>query len=133
MHRYKIQNWAKYERHLSELQRKKEESIYNRVYFAAKDVALGKLKFVRNWEELSEATSETHVLKIDLKFGNGYIYSNEYLEAKKNGTDDDFGWEHMVYLSTHTFYGSNHMASTKILLKHGFNVILANWDDGEID
>lgn len=32
------------------------------------------------------------------------------------------------YLSTHTFYGSNHKRSTILLRQCGFNVTIANWD-----
>lgn len=35
---------------------------------------------------------------------------------------------HHVYLSTHTFYGSQYEDSTKLLQKYGFDVELDNWD-----
>jgi hypothetical protein len=32
------------------------------------------------------------------------------------------------YLSTHTFYGSQHQRSTQLLRECGWNVTCANWD-----
>jgi hypothetical protein len=77
-------------------------------------------KYIKDWNELKEEKSETHTLKIDVESGNGWIH-------KKEGKDDNSGYGH--YLSTHTFYGSQHEYSTKLLQSCGFNVILANWDE----
>jgi hypothetical protein len=73
--------------------------------------------FIRHWEDLAKVPeSETHRLKIDVEWCNGWI-------ERKDGTHR-FG----EYLSTHTFYGSSFLRSTKMLRECGFNVTLANWD-----
>lgn len=67
------------------------------------------------WAELSACISETHTLDIDLKGCNGWILPKEKGKS--------------YYLSTHTFYGSEFMNSTRALQSCGFNVVLANWDE----
>ena len=87
-------------------------------------------KLIRNWEELSQIPNEsaTHILKVDIEMGNGWLksknpkkYSDKlsYMRQIK-GLD--------VYLSTHTFYGSQYENSGKILRACGFDVELENWD-----
>ena len=78
-------------------------------------------KFIKGWED-----SEKYKLDIDLKCGSGWIVPKVETEE----TDNEY-YSHHVYLSTHTFYGSNYKASTKLLQKYGFNVELANWDRSE--
>lgn len=73
--------------------------------------------YIKNWEELKEVKSPTHILEIDLKYGCGWIRT-------KDENDDSLGY----YLSTHTFYGKNFEHSTKVLQSCGFNVQLDNWD-----
>lgn len=51
--------------------------------------------------------------------GNGWIIDKAEADKRKIP----------IYLSTHTFYGSNHQQSTALLQSCGFNVELANWDD----
>lgn len=69
------------------------------------------------WYELANvAESDTHRLEIEPESGNGWIIS------KATGEPD-------LYLSTHTFYGSEFQYSTKELQARGFNVELANWDE----
>jgi hypothetical protein len=75
-------------------------------------------KRISTWQELSECTSETHCLKVDLESGNGWV-------TPKERTDDDY---HDYYLSTHTFYGGQHKDSTRQLQKRGFNVEIVSWD-----
>lgn len=74
-------------------------------------------RFVRHWADLAEVPeSETHRLEIDVGGCNGWIHrkdGNEFLGR---------------YLSTHTFYGTNYLGSTRLLRSCGFNVTLANWD-----
>jgi hypothetical protein len=77
-------------------------------------------KPIRDWEELSKETSETHVLEIELDGGCGWI-------GPKNG-EGEIGVDRH-YLSTHTFYGGTNKYSTKLLQSCGFNVVLANWDE----
>ncbi len=75
-------------------------------------------RLVRHWADLAEVPeSATHRLEIHVKGCNGWIH-------KKEGSPDEFG----DYLSTHTFYGSQHAASTALLQARGFEVVLANWD-----
>lgn len=75
---------------------------------------------IHNWEELSKVPpSRTHRIEVDPEMGNGYIY------ARSGNTYDGH------YLSTHTFYGSQHYHSTRLLRKCGFNVTIDNWDKKE--
>lgn len=79
-------------------------------------------QLISTWEELSKCESDTHVIEVDLRYGNGWVRPKDrsirYEEYFKND----------CYLSTHTFYGSNYQQSTKILQACGFNVQLKNWD-----
>jgi len=76
-------------------------------------------KLIRSWNELKECKSETHELDFaDEDICNGWIRS-------KNENPSEYG----IYLSTHTFYGSKHKESTRLLQQCGFNVVLANWDE----
>lgn len=78
-------------------------------------------QLIKSWEELSKVPpSATHRLEIDVQKCNGWIYRI----ADTEGNDSEVG----RYLSTHTFYGSTHEASTKRLQACGFNVIIDNWD-----
>jgi hypothetical protein len=77
-------------------------------------------KYIKDWKELKEEKSPTHILEIDEDSGCGWI---------RPKVDNEESWEGKHYLSTHTFYGGTHEWSTKILQKCGFNVVLANWDE----
>lgn len=81
-------------------------------------------KLIRTWEELSKCESETHILDINVDMCCGWIRSKKVTEVGK-----DY-FKHNHYLSTHTFYGSNYEQSTKLLQECGFNIRLANWDEG---
>lgn len=80
-----------------------------------------KPKLISTWEELKKETSPTHTLEIDSEYWCGWINPKE--------SNEDY-WEDRYYLSTHTFYGSQYEYSTMILQKCGFNVEIANWDEG---
>jgi len=67
-------------------------------------------KLIRTWEELSKCESETHVLEIEVDMCRGWI------KRKDTNENDDF-FENNHYLSTHTFYGYQHRASTRMLQK----------------
>ena len=84
------------------------------------EIKLSKPKYIKDWEELKEEASPTHILEIEMGDCNGWI-------RPKNG--DEESWEGNHYLSTHTFYGGCNEGSTKLLQSCGFNVILANWDE----
>lgn len=72
---------------------------------------------IKDWEELAKVpASKTHFLEIDVEGCFGWIKSKE---------NSGKFWP---YLSTHTFYGSNHKRSTYVLRKYGFNVTIDNWD-----
>lgn len=71
-------------------------------------------KLITTWQELGQIQSENYTLKIE--DGSGWVISKE--------TGD---W--VEYLSTHTFYGSQHKESTKMLRALGFDVEIANWDE----
>lgn len=74
-------------------------------------------RFIRHWADLSQVPeSAAYRLEIDVEGCNGWI--------KNKRKPDALGH----YLSTHTFYGSNYVRSTRLLQRCGFNVTLANWD-----
>lgn len=81
-------------------------------------------KLISTWDELKECTSETYTLEI--KRCSGWV-------RPKNSKDDKDYFKNNHYLSTHTFYGSQHEYSTKLLQQCGFNVRLANWDEEEVE
>lgn len=98
-------------------------------------------KLIKNWEELSQVPAND---KYQIVIGDccGWIIpvwdekdeddSNDFKChcERKSKYDLDF-FDHHVYLSTHTFYGSNYKKSTKVLQEHGFDVEIDNWDKGE--
>lgn len=72
---------------------------------------------VRHWADLAALPeSETHRLEINVENCNGWIKDKRDPEAMGH------------YLSTHTFYGSKHEYSTRLLRQCGWNVTCANWD-----
>lgn len=74
-------------------------------------------RFVRHWADLAEVPeSATHRLEIEVENCNGWLKRKDGKEFMGR------------YLSTHTFYGSNYLHSTRLLRSCGFNVTLANWD-----
>ena len=74
-------------------------------------------RFIQDWADLAEVPdSATHRLEIKVEDGKGWVHRKDGKELLGR------------YLSTHTFYGSNHKFSTWLLRKRGFNVTLANWD-----
>lgn len=79
---------------------------------------MNKPKYIKNWNELKEEKSPTHIIEMDESGYCGWITPKI----------DDGSWKNKHYLSTHTFYGGTNEYSTKILQECGFNVVLANWD-----
>lgn len=74
-------------------------------------------RFIRHWADLAQVPeSKAYRLEIDVEDCNGWIKDKSRPNALGH------------YLSTHTFYGSNHVRSTRLLQRCGFNVVLANWD-----
>lgn len=69
---------------------------------------------IEDWEDLSKVPpSDTHRIYVD--GCSGFVWCRETNKP-------------IHYLSTHTFYGNQHEASTKKLQSFGFNVEIANWD-----
>lgn len=82
-------------------------------------------KLIKTWEELVGLESEHYRLEIDVEGGNGWIVPK--VELDENISTKEY-FNHHVYLSTHTFYGMFHEASTMTLQKFGFDVEIDNWD-----
>ena len=82
------------------------------------------MQLIKNWEELSKVPpNDKYKIVVDIDMCNGHIVPVE----ETTETQRDY-FEHHIYLSTHTFYGSNYEYSTKILQKYGFDVEIDNWD-----
>ena len=97
-------------------------------------------KLIKTWKELSQVPANNkYRIIVDLKLCSGWIIP---ITDKPTEKDDDFKcnckdemydnfFKHHIYLSTHTFYGSNYKKSTEILQKYGFDVEIDNWDKVE--
>ena len=82
------------------------------------------MSLIKSWEELDGLESEKYKIVVDDKFrSNGWIIPKEETEE----TEENY-FDHHVYLSTHTFYGTQYKESTEILQKFGFDVEIDNWD-----
>lgn len=78
------------------------------------------LKQIKTWEELVDLESENYKLEVNLMpCGGGSAWIRPKIE-----TEDNRGYEHNVYLSTHTFYESHYQWATKTLQEFGFDVEL---------
>lgn len=98
-------------------------------------------KLIKNWKGLSKvAPNDKYRIIVDLDMCCGWIIP---VTDEPTGEGDEFVchcennnnkmatkeyFKHHVYLSTHTFYGSNYKYSTKVLQEHGFNIEIDNWD-----
>ena len=80
-------------------------------------------RLIKSWEELFELESEKYKIDADREFYSAWIVPKEETEE----TEENY-FDHHVYLSTHTFYGSQYEYSTSILQKFGFDVEIDNWD-----
>jgi hypothetical protein len=80
-------------------------------------------KFIKDWKDLVGLESEHYKLEIDVDMGCGWVLP----KVENKETEDDY-YEHHMYLSTHTFYGSHYKWSTEKLQSFGFDVELNNWD-----
>lgn len=87
-------------------------------------------QLIRSWEELSKIPNEsaTHILEVDVERCCGHLWA-------KNPKPYKYSLSYMrqiqhldVYLSTHTFYGSQYRRSTKMLRACGFDIEIDNWD-----
>lgn len=95
-------------------------------------------KLIKNWDELSQVpANDKYKIIVDRELLGGWIIPvwDEPCNGGKDfecfcdvlGYDRDF-YDHHVYLSTHTFYGSQYQYSTRVLQEHGFDVEIDNWD-----
>lgn len=93
-------------------------------------------KLVKNREELSKLKNDKYHIAFDEELYNAWLIPindeviNNRGDFKCNCSKDmkeDYYKNH-VYLSTHTFYGSQYEYSTKVLQEHGFDVEIDNWD-----
>ena len=76
-------------------------------------------QLIKNWEELAQVPeSETH--RLEVGDYNGWVIT-------KNPKSESF-MDREQYLSTHTFYGSEHESSTRRLQACGFDIEIDNWD-----
>ena len=89
-------------------------------------------KLIKTWRDLHNCKSPTHYIEPSSFFSDRHRYIGGHVYAKDKTLREKEKYPY--YLSTHTFYGSEHEKSTKELQKRGFNVIIDNWDKGkEID
>jgi hypothetical protein len=71
---------------------------------------------ITTWDDLARVEdSESHKIEIEPFDCCGWIINKQSNELE-------------YYLSTHTFYGSKHKISTKVLQSFGFNVVIKNCD-----
>lgn len=89
------------------------------------------MQIIKNWEELSKLPPNDKY-RIIVKDCCGWIVplcdipnNGDYICKCEN---DDNYFENHIYLSTHTFYGSNYKYSTELLQECGFDVEIDNWD-----
>lgn len=89
--------------------------------------------FIRDWDDLAALPNEspTHILEVDKERCCAWLHA-------KNRKDYSYKKSYMrqiqhldVYLSTHTFYGTEYKHSQKILRACGFDVEINNWDKEE--
>jgi hypothetical protein len=86
-------------------------------------------KLIKTWEELDGLESENYKIEVDLDLYGGWILPK--VETEETLNRENY-WKHHIYLTTHTFYGSNYKNSTEILQEHGFDVELDNWDKDQM-
>jgi hypothetical protein len=95
-------------------------------------------KLIKNWEELALVpANDKYRIVVAREMCSGWIIpiwdepgdgDEDFIcYCRELGHDRDYYDKH-VYLSTHTFYGSQHEYYTKVLQEHGFDIELDNWD-----
>ena len=86
---------------------------------------------IKSWDELSKLPPSKYY-RIVVNDCCGWIVpiTDEPTKDsfKCNCNDDSSYYDNHIYLSTHTFYGSQYKYSTKVLQEHGFDVEIDNWD-----
>lgn len=94
-------------------------------------------KLIKTWAELAKVpANDKYKIIVDLHMCCGHIIPIN--DVGTNGGDEYICnceemeiaeyFKHHVYLSTHTFYGSNYEYSTRVLQEHGFDIEIDNWD-----
>lgn len=90
-------------------------------------------KLIKNWQELSKVPANDKY-KIIIKDYCGWIVPICDVPDEDNFTCNcpemttkEYCEKH-IYLSTHTFYGSNYKYATKMLQECGFDIEIDNWD-----
>ncbi len=95
------------------------------------------MKLIKNWEELSKVPpNDKYKIIVDFEYCSGWIVpicdepdeTDDFICNCKGQKNSDEFYKHHVYLSTHTFYGSQYRYSTKVLQEHGFDIEIDNWD-----
>lgn len=77
---------------------------------------------IESWSQLNGLQNDKYIIEVDEYMCNGWV-------KPKFDVSEEESWVHNMYLSTHTFYGSNYFNTTWMLRsRFGFNVQLANWD-----
>ena len=104
-------------------------------------------KIIKNWEELAKVpANDKFRIIVNFDLCSGWIVpvwdgvdedgepdcwcldtSSEYYSEEI----DNHYFKYHVYLSTHTFYGSQHKYYTKIFQAYGFDIEIDNWDKQE--
>lgn len=94
-------------------------------------------KLIKNWDELS-AVVPNDKYRVIVNDCSGWIVPigdkpvEDFAGDFECNCDEEMPieefYEHHVYLSTHTFYGSMYEYSTRVLQEHGFDVEIDNWD-----
>ena len=100
-------------------------------------------KLIKNWEELAQgpANDKYKIIVgdccgriIPITDVQMYCVPNDFACHCEKGSELYENYcDHHVYLSTHTFYGSQYKHSTKVLQEHGFDIEIDNWDKEVID
>jgi hypothetical protein len=80
---------------------------------------------ISTWEGLDGLENDNYYITVELRNCCGWV-------RPKHEVPEDEYFKHDIYLSTHTFYGSQYFNSTVTLRRLGFNVQLTNWDEETI-
>lgn len=92
-------------------------------------------KLIKNWQQLSKLKNDKYKVLVNDCCGWIVPLCDEPSDdsafdchCPNNVKSNEKFWKHHIYLSTHTFYGSQYKYSTKIFQEHGFDIEIDNWD-----
>lgn len=98
-------------------------------------------KLIKTWDELDNLKNDKYQIVVNKEYCCGWIipitdervesYSDDFI-CNCEGDIFDTYYDNHIYLSTHTFYGSQYKYSTELLQKYGFDVEIDNWDKKEV-